>query len=75
MHYIRIPERFALLIYCPLQNDKKHISKFSVDSEVAFVSYGHYGGNYYVDIRNRQFDRLFRQSNEFSKIFKGVLIN
>ncbi len=44
----------------------KHISKFSVDSEVAFVSYacftvsycciGHYVCNYYADIINRQFD-------------------
>ncbi len=26
-----------------------------------------YVGNYYVDIVNRQFDRLFRQTNEFAK--------
>ena len=58
--------------------ENKHISKFSVDSEVCFVcelcmftvSYsciGHYVGNYYVDVRNRQLGRLFRQTNKFAR--------
>ncbi len=55
----------------------KLISKFSVDSEVAFVSYahvivsylgiGHYFGHYNVNIINSQFDRLFRQTDEFAR--------
>ncbi len=55
----------------------KLISKFVVTSEIAFVSYAHFNvlycfighnvGNYYVDIINRQFYRLFRQTNEFAR--------
>ncbi len=55
----------------------KLISKFSVDSEVAFVTYahftvycciGHYDvDKYYVDIINIHFDRLLYQTNEFGR--------
>ncbi len=41
----------------------KLVSKFSVDSEVAFVSYAWFT----VDIINRQFGRLFRQINKFAR--------
>ena len=32
-----------------------------------WVGLGHYVGNYYVDMINRQFDQLFHQTNEFAK--------
>ena len=64
------------MIYFSRYRQKKLSSKLSVDFEVAFVSYarftvsycciGHYVGNYYVDIINRQFDRLFPQTNEIA---------
>ena len=60
------------------------MSNFSVDSEVSFVIYacftvlycctGHYAGNYYVDIINSQFDRLFRQANEFTRNILPTII-
>ena len=56
----------------------KFTSKFPVDSEVEYMSYsrflvlgcsiGHYVGNYYVDIINRQFD-LFAKQMKLKEIF------
>ena len=65
----------------------KFIFKFSVDSEVEFVSYarftvlncciGSYVGNYYmnVDIINRQFYWLLRQTNEFARntLYRNIM--
>ncbi len=64
-----------LLLWHTLVDMDKNIAYFQilVVSKVVFVSYayftvsncciGHYIGNYYVDIINRQFDRLFQQAN------------
>ena len=65
------------MTYFSRYRQNKLVSKFSADSKFAFVSYayftvlfcwiGHYVANYYVNIINRKFDRLFCQTNEFAR--------
>ena len=66
------------LWHTSIDGQKCLISKFLIESEVAIVSYVCFtvsyccigqliNGNYYVDIINRQFGRLFYQTSEFAR--------